>query len=393
MADSAVVDSQQDSTSTDEDTIIKELLGTSVASDVPIQCELLCFVVNKIQTMPYEFISKLCTDFYNEEAVETAKDILFETAFTANADKKPRKIRRRGAGKKQNDLHDILNVCLEMSEAPCYVAKDLANLPPLSMNNFDMSKIIRDIETIKVQMGILTEAQEANLTANVALAGERLDDCHPVTNQVAATTKPDIHTQSDTVIHTPDDCSVNNESDVGVIGRWDQEGSTGEPESDDNDLIRLAAVQKPSRSYADALRHRSRQSAGNTRRSHTQHSTQRNPRPASSKQRQGADAITGTGSFGAFKSAGRGLEGAKKRKRRSCTGIFVTRLARNTQPRDVIRHIEQETGIRCQCEPIQTKYDSYTSFCIRLNPSLHRRLLNPTVWPTGTLVREFLEST
>ena len=89
-----------------------ELLGTSVASDVPIQCELLCFVVNKIQTMPYEFISKLCTDFYNEEAVETAKDILFETAFTANADKKPRKIKRRGAGNKQNDLHDILNVCL-----------------------------------------------------------------------------------------------------------------------------------------------------------------------------------------------------------------------------------------------------------------------------------------
>ena len=118
-------------------------------------------------------------------------------------------------------------------------------------------------------------------------------------NQVAATTKPDIHTQYDTVIHTPDDCSVNNESDVGVIGRWDQEGSTGEPESDDdNDIIRLAAVQKPSRSYADALRHRSRQSAGNTRRSHTQHSTQRNPRPASSKQRQGADARHATISWG-----------------------------------------------------------------------------------------------
>ena len=181
----------------------------------------------------------------------------------------------------------------------------------------------------------------------MALAGERFDDCHPVTNQVAATTKPDFHTPSDTVIHTPDDCSVNNESDVGVIGRWDQEGSTGEPESDDNDIIRLAAVQKrapPSRSYADALRHRSWQSAGNKRRSHTQRSSQRNPRHTSSKQRQCADGVTGTGSFGAFKSAGRGLESANKQKRRSCVGIFVTRLARNTQPRDVIRHIEQETG-------------------------------------------------
>ena len=150
-------------------------------------------------------------------------------------------------------------------------------------------------------------------------------------------------------------------------GRSGGGGSTGEPEGDDNDVIRLAAVQKhapPSRSYADALRHRSRQS-------HTQRASHRNPRPASSNQRRGSDAITGTGSFGVLKSTGRGLESVNKRKRRSCTGIFVTRLARNTQPRDVIRHIEQETGMRCQCEPIQTKYDSYRSFCIRLNPSLH----------------------
>ena len=39
------------------------------------------------------------------------------------------------------------------------------------------------------------------------------------------------------------------------------------------------------------------------------------------------DSIAGTGSFGALKSAGRGFEGVNKRKRRSCTGTFVTRLA------------------------------------------------------------------
>ena len=144
---------------------------------------------------------------------------------------------------------------------------------------------------------------------------------------------------------------------------------------------------------ADTLRYRSRQSAGNMCRSHTQRASHRNPRPASSNQRQAADAITGTGSFDALKSTGRGLESVNKRKWRSCTGIVVTRLARNTQPRDVIRNIEQGTGMRCQCEPIQTKYDSYRPFCIRLNSSLHRRLLDPTVWPTGSLVREFLDST
>ena len=131
MADSAVVDAQQDCTTTDEDKLLKEALVTSVASNILIQIELLCIVVNTIQTMPYEFTSKLCT--------KTAEDILFETAFPANEDKKPRKIRRRGGGKKQNDLHDILKIGLEMPEALCDVAKDLANLPPLSMT-IPMSK-------------------------------------------------------------------------------------------------------------------------------------------------------------------------------------------------------------------------------------------------------------
>ena len=70
----------------------------------------------------------------------------------------------------------------------------------------------------------------------------------------------------------------------------------------------------PSRSYADALRHRLRQSAGNRRRSHTQRASHRNPRPTSSNQRRGADAITGTGSFGVLKSTGRGLEKCQQTK-------------------------------------------------------------------------------
>ena len=114
------------STTTDEDKLLKEALVTSDASNILIQIELLCFVVNKIQTMQYEFISKLCMNFYSEEAVKTAKDILFETAFPAN-DKKTRKIRRRGGGKKQNDLHDILNICLEIPEALCQGPSEFAS--------------------------------------------------------------------------------------------------------------------------------------------------------------------------------------------------------------------------------------------------------------------------
>ena len=52
---------------------------------------------------------------------------------------------------------------------PRYVAKDLPNLPPLSMNTFDMAHIINYIEMLKTQMSILQNAQEINLKAHLAM--------------------------------------------------------------------------------------------------------------------------------------------------------------------------------------------------------------------------------
>ena len=363
--------------------------GTDPEANTLIVNELLTFVSDKINTMPYDMLVKLLSDFYSDEDITTAKSILYDTAFCSRDT--PRLIKRKGKDKNINNIQDIVNIFLEMppSSLPSYVAKDLSHLPPLTINCFDVASLVKDIESLKLQTSILQQSYETVIKAELLTCQE--NNKNTPDDTIA---EPVRHVYPDSVCASPTVHQMLD--DTAAIDRGDREGSTGEPEGDDNDVIRLAAVQKhapPSRSYADALRHRSLQSAGNRRRSHTQRASHRNPRPASSNQKRGADAITGTGSFGVLKSTGRGLESVNTRKRRSCTGIFVTRLARNTQPRDVIRHIEQETGMRCQCEPIQTKYDSYRSFCIRLNPSLHRRLLDPTVWPTGTLVREFLEST
>ena len=46
---------------------------------------------------------------------------------------------------------DILNVLLVLTleQLLLFVAEDLANLPPISMDNFDMSSVIKDMDTIK----------------------------------------------------------------------------------------------------------------------------------------------------------------------------------------------------------------------------------------------------
>ena len=58
---------------------------------------------------------------------------------------------------------------LTLDDVPLFVANNLRNLPPLSMDNFDMSRVIHDMEIIKLQMKVLQEAQETSLAAHVAI--------------------------------------------------------------------------------------------------------------------------------------------------------------------------------------------------------------------------------
>ena len=73
----------------------------------PIISELLCFVSCKISIMPYDImLVNLCTNFYSEEDVECAKDILHESTHHIH-DITRRMIKRRGDKNKLNDVQDM----------------------------------------------------------------------------------------------------------------------------------------------------------------------------------------------------------------------------------------------------------------------------------------------
>ena len=116
--------------------------------------------------MPFDKISKLCTDFYTKVQNEHAKDILYETACTTSDDQRPHKIKPHDAGKRTSDKKDVSNVFL--GAVPQYVAVDLLELPSLTMNTFGLSRIFKIMDTLKLQSKILQETQEANLVANIA---------------------------------------------------------------------------------------------------------------------------------------------------------------------------------------------------------------------------------
>ena len=108
---------------------------------------------------------------------------------------------------------------IKPEDVPLFLTSDLNNVPPISLNNFDMSRIITDMEVLKSQMKIIQEAQQTALRAHVAL-------CREATNQSTSTpvravqspaTSPILHVSatSDVEHHSTDNnnSTVNNDVD------------------------------------------------------------------------------------------------------------------------------------------------------------------------------------
>lgn len=403
----------------------KAVIADSV-EPTPIICELLCFVSNKINSMPFDMLLKLCTDFYDSETIEKAKDTLYDTAFKNDISSVPRKIKRRGDSKKVNDIQDILNIFLELpvNDTPCYVSKDLGNLPPLSMNNFDIASLIRSVETLKIEVKLMQEAQSTVLEAQASMASlftqQRVASPQTVVKQVASTNSslnaPLQNTDRIDVEEVTEVKSVDNQNTIPkqVLqkgeGTTDGGGSTDvnqcndhesvneedgnvtvtEQESSDednpDDLLELARIQRhplASNSYSTAVKNNVRSRP------------ERRPKPRfqgtftnlQKTVQKHASLIQGQGRNYRIQSS----RTHSPKVNRRCVGIFISRLNRRTQTSDIITHVRDETGIRVQCSAIKTKFDTYKSFCIRAHQRFHKRLLEAKLWPVGTIVKEYLE--
>ena len=120
----------------------------------PVTNELLCYVSCKIRICTFDVIVKMCTDFYDTDVIAAAKDALMECVTLPEADKRSG---RRRANLKEVHMKDIVSILLEIKpeDVPLFLASDLNNVPPMSLNNFDMSRIITDMEVLKSQMKII----------------------------------------------------------------------------------------------------------------------------------------------------------------------------------------------------------------------------------------------
>lgn len=111
--------------------------------------ELLAFLQNVLDSMDEESLHQLCTETFSAEEIVIAKKLLHESL--PNSKKMP--LRRRGGKKKlSRDLDDI--ICLMKGTRstdlfPVFVAKDLHKLPPVTFEHIDVTRLMREILSVK----------------------------------------------------------------------------------------------------------------------------------------------------------------------------------------------------------------------------------------------------
>ena len=399
--------------------------GMAVSS--PIINELLCFVANKTRSMPYNMLLKLCEDFYKADDIACARDMLFNISGDHHSG---RKRNHRGEQKAHRDMEDIMNIFLELPlhAVPEFVCKDISNLPPLSMNNFDMASVIRSIETLQEQVKLLTENQAKCTNAQVTLCNHLIPTGQGRVSGPSASQSGDhAHNSSPakTIVNTPT-ITINSTPSTPVITSHtvvpakkqhrsifsDEDESAREnssfvdevtpdrdsdSEGNNRDLIRLATIQNRS-SQNRSSQHRSSHNRLSQNRSSQNRSSQKphnNRAPGShrlnmnTESRNESVVITGNGSSTHIRAS----RERTQRSKRECVGIFISRMSRSTKARHVDRHIEAEARISVHCEEIPSKYDNATfrSFFVRLSPRNQKKLMNANMWPLNTIVRGYYE--
>lgn len=104
--------------------------------------ELLAYIQNKLSIADEISLVQICASAFSCEEIERSSTLLLESLPTEK-----RKTTRKGKGKENRLLYDIINI-FKVTDAdilPVFVARDLGKLPPITFDHLDVSKLLKDL--------------------------------------------------------------------------------------------------------------------------------------------------------------------------------------------------------------------------------------------------------
>ncbi|XP_006822338.1 uncharacterized protein LOC100369837 [Saccoglossus kowalevskii] len=348
---------------------------SNTASGVIIN-EMLCFIVNKNDILTTGVIVKLCTDYFVDEEVESSKKTLFELCGNDRA----RYIKRQGPNKRSNNILDVVKLVHEtdFEDLPSFVAKDLSKLPPIDITHVDISAVMKEMTALRRDMtelkdqGMFRSASSCEILQDVQNLRQEIDDLKNGLKE----SRMELNCMTDTANAVPmaTDCLPSPSGH-----KTSKVSCNAEP---------TLQHSSPSVTYAGIVS------------SHTSHEmNERKPAHGKFNMKLRDKNSDGFTTVNRKRKNQRGPRVGTADPDRDCAikvvhynppfRAFITRLSPLTSTEDIQSFVKKSLNVQVNCEKLKTKFDTYSSFLIETTREFSGQIMDPTVWPTGILIRKY----
>lgn len=119
--------------------------------------ELLCFLQQKCNTIPFDDLVKLCADYYTAEEIEQARLLL------SNFVSKKRIGKPKGSDKEvaTRSVTAMLKVCLDpQTSLPAFCAMNIMRLPPVDINHVDVSALLQEVSLLRKEVRAVIDLKQ-----------------------------------------------------------------------------------------------------------------------------------------------------------------------------------------------------------------------------------------
>lgn len=137
-------------------------------SEIPLVLnEVLCYIMNRINVIDEITLIRICVTNFSENEILVAKAKLREFVETPL-------VTRKGDGKASKNVQDIIKILKESATniMPIFVAKDLHRIPPITFDDLDVSRILRELASMRSEMNSLKYTGETNKEEIIEVKGE-----------------------------------------------------------------------------------------------------------------------------------------------------------------------------------------------------------------------------
>lgn len=345
--------------------------------------ELLCFVQCKIDVTPKDILSRVCTSFYDHQTIADAKQLLYDVVIPDQ-----RKSVKIGNNKSQSEFDDIYKLLLSgKGNQVKFVARNLSNLPSLSLTDYNFGNVVNDMERMKADIAGLKEMQQQlteqrtsvgasvmvglNSGANAATSQEVNKEVKYMQEADEMSDKNDMsfETLSETVCSWASDPDDSVEDKRSVTSTRLTDVGNSEVEDKDDGYIMAKSKRKE---QDTAVTHE--------------------PLPVKSDQKHLLVVGSGVGSSSIKAVPPRQPRPKMPWYNRKITGVFATRFRPRTSSKQIESHIKQHTGLDIWVQKLETKYADYCSFYLRAyERNVQEALLCADIWPEGILLKPYME--